>query len=66
MFDKFGEKISIKQLSDDLGELTETVRISGTFFGWVDQFEGKMEIVSPVPRREKYKAHLQNLLTRYS
>ena len=65
VYDKFGEKTKITALSDDLGELTETIQISGTFFGWVDQFEGKMEIVSPAPLREKYKSHLQNLLEKY-
>ncbi|MBQ3372134.1 MAG: hypothetical protein IJG40_03245, partial [Oscillospiraceae bacterium] len=59
-------KTKITAISDDLGELTETVQISGTFFSWVDQFEGKMEIVSPDPIREKHKQHLQKLLSRYS
>ena len=66
VYDKFGEKTKITAISDDLGELTETVQISGTFFSWVDQFEGKMEIVSPDPIREKHKQHLQKLLSRYS
>ena len=65
VFDKFGEKISIKQLSEDQGELTETVRISGTFFGWVDQFEGKMQIVAPESVCRQHREHLQKLLERY-
>ena len=65
VYDKFGEKTKITALSDDLGELTETVQISGTFFGWVDQFEGKMEIVSPAPLREKHQTHLRKLLEIY-
>ena len=65
VFDKFGEKITITQLSDDLGELTETVRISGTFFGWVDQFEGKMQIVAPESVCRQHREHLQKLLERY-
>ena len=66
VYDKFGEKTKITAVSDDLGELTETVQISGTFFSWIDQFEGKMEIVSPAPIREKHKQHLQKLLSRYT
>ena len=66
VYDKFGEKSKITAVSDDLGELTETVQISGTFFSWIDQFEGKMEIVSPAPIREKHKQHLQKLLNLYT
>ena len=66
VYDKFGEKSKITALGGDLGELTETVQISGTFFSWVDQFEGKMEIVAPESVRTQHQAHLQKLLDRYT
>ena len=65
VYDKFGEKCRITALENGLGELTETVQISGTFFSWVDQFEGKMEIMAPETVREMHKEHLQKLLSRY-
>ena len=63
VFDKFGEQIAICPLPDGEMELTETVQLSGTFFGWVDQFEGKMRITAPEAVRRRYRTHLDKLLT---
>lgn len=46
VFDKFGEKTKITR-KNDICSAKVKVQISKIFFGWIFQFAGKMEIVSP-------------------
>lgn len=66
IFDKFGESVPIEQIGEHTGRLTQKVELSGTFFSWIDQFEGAMTILSPPFAVDRYKAHLQKLLEKYS
>ena len=64
VYDKFGEQICITppDTPEGEGELTETVQVSGTFFGWVAQFGGRMRITAPESVKEQYREHLRKLM----
>ena len=64
VYDKFGEQICITppDTPEGEGELTETVQVSGTFFGWVAQFGGRMRITAPESVKEQYREHLRRLM----
>ena len=62
MVDRFGEHISFSKTKDGKGQLAAEAGISPTFFGWIDQFGGKVKIVSPASVRQEYLAYLHMLL----
>ena len=62
MVDRFGEHIPFAKTEDGNGLLTAEAGISPTFFGWIDQFGGKVKIVSPASVRQEYLAYLHTLL----
>ena len=47
VYDKFGEDTEIRHADNDRLKVKVLVETSPAFFGWVFQFGGKMEIVSP-------------------
>ena len=47
VIDKFGEQIEIKNVRKDTFDITVPVSISGTFYAWVFQFVGEMNIIEP-------------------
>jgi predicted DNA-binding transcriptional regulator YafY len=47
IFDRFGEKIEIIEAGDNQFEIEADVAVSVTFFGWLCQFQGKIQIVEP-------------------
>lgn len=57
VFDKFGETTSMHKTEDGI-EATVRVQVSPTFFGWLAQFGGKMELVSPAHILEQYQKHI--------
>ena len=62
MVDHFGERTWIARAEDGSGLLTEEVGISPTFFGWIDQFCGRVKITAPETVKKQYTAHLHTLL----
>ena len=62
MVDHFGERTRITRAEDGCGLLTEEVGISPTFFGWIDQFCGRVKITAPETVKKQYTAHLHTLL----
>ena len=64
VYDKFGEQICITPPDTPEGEceLAETVQVSDAFFGWVNQFEGRMRITAPESVKEQYREHLRRLM----
>lgn len=61
MFNKFGEEISIKKYGKRYVASVE-VQISPTFWGWLTQFPGTMEIMSPVDVKEAYAAWVRSAI----
>lgn len=47
VYDKFGEGTPMQRVGEDRIQATVNVQISPTFWGWLFQFAGKMQIVQP-------------------
>ena len=62
MVDRFGEQIPFIKTKDGKGMLSAEVGISPTFFGWIDQFGGRVKITAPAEVRQEYLAYLRSLL----
>ena len=54
VFDKLGEDTPITMINENTCEAIIHVQIAPTFFGWVAQFGGKMQIFSPQRIVDKY------------
>lgn len=58
VIDKFGEKVNMLKLNDDLFRVKVTVQISPTFFGWCATSGGRIKIVAPEEVKLAYYEHL--------
>ena len=58
VYDKFGEDLRIKRVDEDSCSARVTVQVSPTFWGWVFQFQGKLQVTEPAELIEKYNALL--------
>jgi len=56
IIDRFGLKVDIHPIDDEKFEVTETVAISATFFGWLFQYAGEMMLVAPEHVKAQYEA----------
>ena len=61
VYDKFGEEISMKRVSEKVIEALIKVQVSPMFFGWVSGFPGMMEITWPDSVKDRYRAHIKLL-----
>lgn len=55
VYDKFGEDTQMIRSGKDSLVATVKVQVSPTFWGWLFQFAGKMQILSPLELAEKYR-----------
>lgn len=62
VYDKFGEAVDMKRIDENSIEATVSVQISPTFWGWLFQFEGKMNIIRPEKLKSEYKRKFQKLI----
>ena len=62
VLDKFGEGTNMTRVDDHNLEATVKVRIAPTFWGWLTQFAGMMEITSPDSLKDQYRDHIGNIL----
>ena len=62
VIDKFGENVKVKNIQDGTFEITVPVSISPTFYGWLFQFVGEINIVEPGPTIEAYAEYLQKAI----
>lgn len=53
--DKFGESVRMIPSGENKCIATVKVRISPTFWGWLFQFAGEMNILSPAPLAQEYR-----------
>lgn len=58
VFDKFGEDTPLTRADEHSCIATVQVQVSPTFFGWLAQFGGKMQLVSPAHILEQYQKHI--------
>lgn len=63
MADRFGELTHMTRTKDGDGLISAEIGISPTFFGWVDQFCGRVKITAPESVRQEYLTHLHTLLS---
>lgn len=63
--DRFGDGFHSEALPDNRFRATVTVETSPTFYSWIFQYNGKINIVSPEPVRDEYLAMLRRV-TRYA
>ena len=62
IIDRFGDDIVLKETEKGFFEVTVPVRVSSTFYGWVFQFMGEMDIVGPENVKQEYKERLMEAL----
>ena len=62
VIDKFGEQVKIENVQKDTFDITVPVSISGTFYAWVFQFVGEMNIVGPGNVKDAYAEYLQQAI----
>ena len=62
VIDRFGKEIEIQTTDSGIFDVTVPVAISGTFFAWVFQFVGEMQIIGPDSVKEMYKRVLQGAM----
>lgn len=62
VIDRFGEQVEIRNVQNDMFDITVPVSLSGTFYAWVFQYVGEMNIIGPGYVKEKYAEILENAI----
>lgn len=62
IYDKFGEDTKMERVDADSCSAVVDVQISPTFWGWVFQFAGELQIVEPQELIDTYRALLSDAL----
>lgn len=62
VIDRFGEGIELKNVTKQTFDVTVPVCISGTFYAWVLQFVGEMNIIAPGHVKDAYAGYLQEAI----
>lgn len=62
VIDKFGKGIQPKNITATTFDFTVPISVSGTFFGWVLQFVGQMNLIAPEGVIEEYQNYLEQAL----
>ncbi len=60
IYDKFGEDTQMVRVDENSCAAKVTVQVSPTFWGWVFQFRGELQITEPDDLIDTYKAFLEN------
>ena len=61
VFDKFGEITLILPADEATCTAAVQVQVSPTFFGWLAQFGGRMQVISPPNVIGEYKKHIEQI-----
>jgi len=71
IYDQFGEhirptRVRTQEMTSpaDLLEVTAPIQVSPTFYGWIFQFGGKVEIVAPEKVREEFRERCKSMADR--
>ena len=62
VIDRFGADVEIRNVQKDTFDIKVPVSISGTFYAWVFQFVGEMNIIAPEHIRDAYADYLQEAI----
>ena len=60
--DHFGRDLVIQPVNEECFDVTVTVNLSSTFYGWLFQYPGKMNLVTPEYACEKYAQMLEEAM----
>lgn len=66
IFDRFGRDVPVTADGEEHFRVSQVVTISPILFGWLFQFGGKVEVISPEEVREEYRRRLGEVLGQYS
>ncbi len=61
VYDKFGEDTKMKRIGDHLIEAFVRVQVSTTFFGWLCQFPGSMQVTWPPSVVKQFDGYATNV-----
>lgn len=64
VLDRFGDEVKITPIGDDHFKATAPVSVSQTFFAWVFQFAGHIQLAGPASVREQFQKMLTDALTK--
>ena len=59
IYDKFGEDTQMVRVDENSCAAKVTVQISPTFWGWVFQFRGELQITAPQELIDTYRSLLE-------
>ena len=62
VIDRFGDQVELRKVRDKSFEIEVPVSLSTTFYAWVFQYVGKMNIVAPGHVREAYAGYLEEAM----
>ena len=62
VIDRFGDSVTLENVTEDDFTVTVPVSLSTTFYAWVFQYVGKMKIAAPEYVREVYAGYLKQAL----
>ena len=62
VYDRFGEKVTMKPLGEERVVATVKVQITPTFWGWLFQFGTKMKVISPQDVMNEYKKRVGEMI----
>ena len=62
VIDRFGDGIDLEDIKKDTFKVTVPVNLSTTFYAWVFQYVGKMNIEAPEYVKEEYTGYLKTAL----
>ena len=65
MFDRFGDDIRIKKITEDVFSVNVVVQTSKTFFAWVVGTQGKVKITSPQKTVDEFNAFVSKIKEAY-
>ena len=66
VFDKFGEDTKMRPLGDGSIEALVLVQVSPTFYGWLCQFGGGMEIERPESVKKAFRDYMDDMMRKLS
>ena len=65
IIDRFGKDITMRPVDEECFEARVKVKVSSQFFGWITGLGNSVYIKGPDEVRDKYRAHIENIIKSY-
>lgn len=62
VLDRFGDEVNIEPIDDEHFKATAAVSVSQTFFAWIFQFAGHIQLAGPAAVQERFQKMLDDAL----